>query len=90
MFQFQLQQNLSINLEYVEWFQSPLLRIAHFGGLIAIQNEVNFQNLENLYKIGLLFFKTWAKCLCFLYTFNLCLWKVGIASWMHLCKAFSI
>lgn len=42
MFQFQLQQNLSINLEYVEWFQSPLLRIAHFGGLIAIQNEVNF------------------------------------------------
>lgn len=42
MFRFQLQQNLSTNLKYAEWFHPPLLRIAHFGGLIAIQNEVNF------------------------------------------------
>lgn len=72
MFQFQLQQNLSINLKYVEFFYSLLLRIANFGGLIAIQNEVSFWNLKNLYKTGLLFFKTWAKSVYFIYI-SICL-----------------
>lgn len=56
MFRFPLQQNLSINLKYIEVlgdFNSPLQRISGSGGFIAIQNKVNFWNLKDLWKLEL-------------------------------------
>lgn len=39
-----------VNQLEIHWgfFNSPLLRISDFGGFIAIQNKVNFRNLEDL------------------------------------------
>ena len=89
MFQFSLQQNMSINLKYLEVFLIPLCwEFQTLGVSSQFRIKSTFETWKTFKKQDS-YSSNFGKVAPFSFSFNLLIWKVVITSQIHLCKALS-